>query len=243
MPETCVVEDLGLVPYVQAWDVQKQLGAAIARGERPPTLLLLEYPHTYTFGRRGRAENLLLDESELRQRNIDVYWVDRGGDVTYHGPGQLVGYPLLSLAPGGMYSSLADGALHSGLPTADYLGYLRRLEQALVLALERLGVQAYPIAGMTGVWVDDQESGSPAKIASIGVKVDALGISQHGFALNVNPDMSFWHGIIACGLPASRAACLAELLDPLPNPQVVRQTVVDAFGIVFDYKMIYVKHR
>jgi lipoate-protein ligase B len=242
MPETCVVEDLGLVPYAKAWEYQKQLSAAIARGERLPTLLLLEHPHTYTFGRRGQAENLLLDEAELQRGGIDVYWVDRGGDVTYHGPGQLVGYPLLPLAPGGVYSRLTDGAPQARLPNADYVGYLRRLEQALILALERLMVLAFPIAGKTGVWVDERESGSPAKIASIGVKVDAQGITQHGFALNVNPDMSFWQGIIACGLPGSQAVCLAELLDPLPNPQTVRQSVVDAFGIVFDYKMIYAKH-
>ena len=100
MTSTCQVHRLGLVPYEPAWRLQEQYAAEIAAGTRPPTLLLLEHPHTYTFGRRGQAKNLLWDAAELARREVTVHWVDRGGDVTYHGPGQLVGYPLLTLAPG-----------------------------------------------------------------------------------------------------------------------------------------------
>src|SRR5512137_3091661 len=98
----CQVRCLGLVPYQNAWDLQAELAAKIAAGELPPTLLLLEHPHTYTFGRRGKSTNLLWSEAELKQRGIEVFWVDRGGDVTYHGPGQLVGYPLIPLDARGL---------------------------------------------------------------------------------------------------------------------------------------------
>ncbi len=98
----CHVHDLGLMDYQPAWDLQNRLAAEIARSERPPTLLLLEHPHTYTFGRRGQAENLLWDENQLKARGVSVHWVDRGGDVTYHGPGQLVGYPLVPLGQIGL---------------------------------------------------------------------------------------------------------------------------------------------
>jgi lipoyl(octanoyl) transferase len=95
--QVCQVRLLGLVPYQQAWDLQTEFAGKIAAGELPPTLMLLEHPHTFTFGRRGQAANLLWDEVELKRRGIEVFWVDRGGDVTYHGPGQLVGYPLIPL--------------------------------------------------------------------------------------------------------------------------------------------------
>jgi len=239
MTDICIVEVLGMLAYAQAWEYQKRLSAQIARGERPPTLLLLEHPHTYTFGRRGQAENLLWDEAELQRRGVAVYWVDRGGDVTYHGPGQLVGYPLLPL--GGVYTvSETEGSKpeNKPIPHADYVGYVRRLEQIIIQALLALDVQAHTLAGQTGVWVDGKQWSAPAKIAAIGVKVDVNGVTQHGFALNVNPDMSYWQGIIACGLKDAPAASLAELLDPLPDFETVYRAVISAFGAVFDYQMI-----
>jgi lipoyl(octanoyl) transferase len=239
MDEICIVEILGLVPYADAWEYQKKLDAEIARGARPPTLLLLEHPHTYTFGRRGQAENLLWDAAELQRRGVVVHWVDRGGDVTYHGPGQLVCYPLLplgQLAP-------ASGATGSGpsvsVARADYVGYVRRLEQVLIQALGTLGVQAQALPGKTGVWVVGEKWPAPAKIAAIGVKVDAHGITQHGFALNVNPDVTYWQGIIACGLKEAPAASLADLLDPLPDIHTIHQAVITAFGTIFGYRMIH----
>src|SRR5215470_7280869 len=122
--EICQVHRLGLVPYAEAWALQKTLAAQRAAGEIPDTLLLLEHPHIYTFGRRGHAENLLLDEAQLAARGITLEYVDRGGDITYHGPGQLVGYPILSLGVP------VDAAGH--VPQADYVGYVRRLEETLV---------------------------------------------------------------------------------------------------------------
>jgi lipoyl(octanoyl) transferase len=226
--------DLGLIEYETAWKLQNEYAAEIAEGKRPPTLLLLEHPHVYTFGRKGHAENLLWGEEQLKQKGISIHWVDRGGDVTYHGPGQLVGYPLLSL-----------GKLNNEnkLPEADYVGYVRKLEKTLIVALARLGVGAGQRSGLTGVWIqadvhsrcprcrpEDRES--PAKIAAIGVKVDAQGISRHGFALNVNPDMEYWDGIIACGL-SEPVVSLADLLAPVPTMERVKQEVISAFREVF----------
>jgi len=225
----CHVYRLGQMDYEQAWSLQDRLAQAIGRGQHPPCLLLLEHPHTYTFGRRGQAENLLWDEPELERRGVRVYWVDRGGDVTYHGPGQLVGYPLLPLAPVGLHP--APGSDHPHLPQADYVGYLRRLENVLILALGHLGVTAFPIEGLTGVWV--QQGEAPAKIAAIGVKVDARGVSRHGFALNVNPNMAYWDGIIGCGLKDAAITSLAACLGRPVSMDDAIQSVVAAFGAVF----------
>ena len=234
MSETCLVEILGLMAYKEAWQLQEHLSAEIAKGKRPATLLLLEHPHTYTFGRRGHAENLLWDAAELRRRGVSVHWVDRGGDVTYHGPGQLVGYPLLKLSPEG----LTPGEGAANLPKADYVGYLRKLEEVLILALERFDVDARRIPGLTGVWTNALGSEQPAKIAAIGVKVDARGVTRHGFALNVNPDMSYWQGIIGCGLKDAQETSLAELCDPCPTVEQVTQEVIRGFGNVFGLQMV-----
>lgn len=238
MAQECHVLKLGLVDYESAWQMQETYAAQIARGERPPTLLLLEHPHTYTFGRGGHPENLLWDEAERERRGVQVYWVDRGGDVTYHGPGQLVGYPLMPLAPGGLYAN-PDGRL----PQADYVGFVRKLEEMLIKALASLGVPGKQIAGLTGVWVKSKignlQSKIPyAKIAAIGVKVDVHGVSRHGFALNVNPDMIYWDGIIGCGLKDHPSVSLADLLAPVPGMDMVMAAVVQAFGVTFGYKMI-----
>ena len=231
MPHTiCEVHRLGLVEYQAAWDLQNQMAAEIARGQRPPSLLLLEHPPTYTFGRGGKAANLLWDEAELARRGIRTYWVDRGGDVTYHGPGQLVGYPLLPLGTGELTSA---GKLHGRVPRVDYTGYLRKLEQVLVLALAALGVNATSAAGLTGVWVDLPAQEKAKKIAAIGVKVDAQGVTRHGFALNVNPEMSHWDGIIPCGLTGYGVASLKELLSPCPSMLQVQAAVLQAFQTVF----------
>jgi lipoyl(octanoyl) transferase len=246
MGKTCQVHLLGLIPYQATWELQEKLAGEIARGERPPTLLLLEHPHTYTFGRSGKAENLLWDEAVLAEKGISVHWVDRGGDVTYHGPGQLVGYPLLPLGTPHTHSDQILNSTH--LPQADYIEYLRKLESMLIAALANLGVTGLRYPGLTGVWVRQDASSTipdsslptnqrPSKIASIGVKVDTRGVSRHGFALNVNPDMSYWEGIIACGLEGYPETSLAELLSPPPTIETVMQTVIAAFGEEFDFTM------
>lgn len=208
--------DLGVIDYETAWKLQDLYAAQIAEGTRPPTLLLLEHPHVYTFGRKGNADNLLWNESQLKERGISTYWVDRGGDVTYHGPGQLVGYPLIPL-----------GRLNQDnrLPETDYVGYIRKLEEMLIRVLGQYGVTGMQRPGKSGVWIQKHP---PAKIAAIGVKVDVKGITRHGFALNVNPDMSYWEGIIPCGL-TEPVISLADLLDPVPSMDEVKANLGEIF--------------
>ena len=238
------VLDLGLVEYERAWKLQEEYAREIAEGNRPPTLLLLEHPHVYTFGRRGKQENLLWGEAQLKEKGIAIHWVDRGGDVTYHGPGQLVGYPLLPL--GGVKSLETLDSVR--IPQADYVGYVRKLEQTLIVALARMGLAAGQRSGLTGVWIQadvhsrcprckPEDRRKPAKIAAIGVKVDARGISRHGFALNVNPDMEYWEGIIACGLQDEPVVSLADLFPEPPTMDRVKQEVVSAFAEIFSYEM------
>jgi lipoyl(octanoyl) transferase len=246
--------DLGLIEYEQAWKLQDEYAVEIAGGTRPPTLLVLEHPHVYTFGRKGHSENLLWDDQQLKERGIKVHWVDRGGDVTYHGPGQLVGYPLIPLQPlTGLHNNRAAlknmATLESKkIPDADYVGYIRKLEQTLIVALARLGLAAGQVPGWTGVWVQPdifsrcprckpEDRKKPAKIAAIGVKVDVHGISRHGFALNVNPDMTYWDGIIGCGLADQPIVSLADLLPHSPDMQTVKKEVVTAFAEIFGYEI------
>ena len=227
--------DLGLIEYERAWKLQDEYAAEIAEGKRPPTLLLLEHPHVYTFGRKGHAENLLWSEEQLKQKGIAIHWVDRGGDVTYHGPGQLVGYPLLPL---GKVST------DNKLPDADYVGYVRKLEKMLIVAMAQFGIVTGQRSGLTGVWIQanvhsrcprcsPEDRQKPAKLAAIGVKVDVHGISRHGFSLNVNPDMEYWDGIIACGL-SEPIVSLADLLYPVPSMDDVKEKIKSAFREVLE---------
>ncbi len=249
---SCTVYRLGTVPYAQAWELQERLAARIASGDHPPALLLLEHPHIFTFGRGGDPANLLWDEQERLRRGVELLWVDRGGDVTYHGPGQLVGYPLLPLAPGGIYASQGEGT-HSEngtkIPKADYIGYIRKLEETIILALARLGLASGQIPGQTGVWVQPdarslcrycppEQRQKPAKIAAIGVKVDARGVSRHGFALNIDPDMSYFDGIVSCGLAGQPVASLAECLSSLPAWEKVEARLLESFAEVFGYTLV-----
>jgi lipoyl(octanoyl) transferase len=252
IPNQCEVYRLGRVPYVQAWELQERLALQVANGSRLPALLLLEHPHIFTFGRRGTINNLLWDEQERARRGVEVMWVDRGGDVTYHGPGQLVGYPLLPLAPGGLYAGLRKNTLleiPDELPKADYIGYIRKLEETLILTLARMGIASGQISGKTGVWVQPdvrsrcrnclpEDRQRPAKIAAIGVKVDARGVSRHGFALNVDPDMSYFEGIIGCGLVDLPVTSLFDMLAPVPSIEEAGDQLMAAFAEVFGYQMI-----
>lgn len=217
--EDCYVLRLGEVDYQAAWDIQRKLAAARARGRIEDTLLLLEHPHTYTLGRSGHAENLLLDEAERARLNIRVYEVDRGGDITYHGPGQLVAYPIRYLG-----KADPDGRL----ARADYIGYLRELEAVLIRTVGEFGIAARREEGYTGVWVDTPEGRQ--KIAAIGVRVDAHGISTHGASLNVAPDLSYFAGIIPCGITDRMVTSMQALLG---NAVPSMEQVMDAFSMVF----------
>jgi lipoate-protein ligase B len=171
---------LGRVDYLDAWRLQNAVATRVRAGgdER---LLLLEHDPVYTIGRRGTTEHLLAAPDELRRVRASVYRVDRGGDITYHGPGQLVGYPVVRLGD-----------------APDLTGYVRAIENALVDALASYGVSAHTERGKTGVWVELRGSGTPAKIAAIGVRV-SRGVTTHGFALNVHTDLAAFERMIPCG--------------------------------------------
>ncbi len=221
MPE-CRVVWLGNKPYLEAWALQKELAEARGRDDIPDTLLMLEHPHTYTLGSAGKEDNLIWSADERVARGVSVYRVDRGGDVTYHGPGQLIGYPILKL------DRSIDG-LH-----ADVIAYIRGLENTLIYALETFGVRAFPYPGLTGVWVDQP----PAKIAAIGVKVTTKAVTQHGFALNINTDLSYFAGIVPCGISDKPVTSLAQLLGTSLDFESVLDSVAVAFGEVMHRDLI-----
>lgn len=222
----CRVVDLGRVGYHAAWEAQRQLAAARAGNRIVDTLLLLEHPHTYTLGRSGKVEHLLMDEAERAEKGVQVVEVDRGGDITYHGPGQLVAYPIL-------YLGRADARGH--LPTADYVGYLRRLEEVLIRTVGEFGISARREEGYTGVWVD--RPGGPEKIAAIGVRVSAGGVSTHGVALNVAPDLDYFRGIIPCGIADRPVTSMQALLGSAPPAGDVRAAFASAFAGVFGCRL------
>lgn len=235
MERNWLVIRAGRLPYRRAWEWQQQLAEDIGKGLLPPVLLLMEHPHTFTFGRSGKEEHLLWDEEERNRRGVETFWVDRGGDITYHGPGQIVGYPLFPLSSGSI--AAGDGAV----PCLDVVGYVRRLEEALIRALRYFGVDGQRRAGMSGVWVEWNNPPEPfptfRKVASIGVKVDARGVSLHGFALNHSTEREYWNGIVACGLDGVEMSNLADLLQPLPAMSEVEESIIRAMGEVFGLTM------
>ncbi len=192
---------LGSVPYLRAWDLQRAAVEAVKAGTQPDSLLLLEHPHVFSIGRRGTGENLLWSEAECARRGVELVWTDRGGDVTYHGPGQLVGYPILDLPRLG----------------SDILRHIRGLEQSLISYLAGVGVASEPGGrGMTGVWSRGAgaESSPLEKVAAIGVKLNQR-VTNHGFALNLTSDLSIFNeGIVPCGLAGKRATSLLALGGP-----------------------------
>lgn len=209
--------------YIEAWGLQKELATRRAIDREADTLLLLEHPHTYTFGSRGRRahEHLLVPRAELEAAGITVLDVDRGGDVTYHGPGQLVGYPILRLA---------DYQL-------DAVQYMRALEEVLITVVAGYGLPATRTRHLTGVWVGD------TKVAAIGTKVDVNGITQHGFALNVTTDLRYFTKIIPCGIRNKGVSSLASLTgQDVALADVVQHAVV-AFGQVFGAEMVWAVAR
>jgi lipoyl(octanoyl) transferase len=226
----CQVQNLGLMPFQQAWDYQNALAEEIAHGQQPDTLLFVEHPHVFTFGRQGNQDHLLWSKEQLEEQGAEVLWIDRGGDITYHGPGQLVGYPLMQLVP------LKGQA--GCLPKSDYIGFIRNLETVLIDTLAEFSIQGTRLEGKTGVWVIEDMKEVRGKIASIGIKIDVNGVSRHGFALNVNPQMNYWTGIIPCGLPAVEMLSMEQLLTTRINLEMVTDVVINCFGKVFDKLMV-----
>lgn len=217
------VEWAGQVNYDVAWDWQKSLVAE--RTESPDLvdkLLLLEHPHTYTLGRRGKMENLLWDEAVLAEKGVTVHRVDRGGDITYHGPGQLVGYPILNLTHLGRYGLSRIRA------------YVHDLEEMLIQAIAPLGITSQRYDGFTGVWVDTPNE--LEKIAAIGVYINNRGITSHGFALNVATDLSYFSGIVPCGIADHGVTSMEKVLATSLHTTDLIPHIITAFEQVFQVK-------
>lgn len=210
------VIDAGLVPYGVAYEWQKQLHTRRVAHSIPDSLLLLEHPHVYTLGRRFAKEHLLLSEEALATKGIEVFEADRGGSITYHGPGQLVGYPILDLRKPS-----------NGFPESqpDVIVYLRRLEEAIIRAARSFGVVAGRRAGLTGVWVGE------TKLAAIGVNV-SRGVTKHGFAINVSTDLSYYDGMIPCGIPEATPTSLERILQRPVQMDAVAEAMVQQVGKV-----------
>jgi lipoyl(octanoyl) transferase len=195
MQKLIKVQELGVVDYLSAWEMQKQIAEEVLTGKIENTLLLLQHPSVYTAGRRTQLSDRPLD-------NTPVIDVDRGGKITWHGVGQLVGYPIIKLKN-----------------SADVVGFVRELENALIQVCGDFGITAQRYCERSGVWVRDEKS--DRKIAAIGLRV-AKGVSTHGFALNVNPDLSAYSKIIPCGIPDAKVTSLsAELGEQITIEQVM----------------------
>jgi lipoyl(octanoyl) transferase len=191
----------GRVDYLRAWGWMRALAAERSAGRADDTLLLLEHPPTITLGNRARPENVLASPAELAARGVALVHSDRGGDVTYHAPGQIVGYPILKLSQ------------HGG----DICRYVRGLEEVIIRTLAAFDIVGERVPGLTGVWV----GGGAAKVCAIGVKLSAGGVTSHGFALNVCPDLAGFAQIVPCGIDDRAVTSLAALLGrPVTPPEV-----------------------
>lgn len=206
----CIVLDWGRVEYPEASGRQRRLVERRKAGAIPDVLVLCEHPPVITLGRNAKREHLLADDALLASRGVSIHATDRGGDITYHGPGQLVGYPIL----------------HLNEHRRDVVWYVRQLEEALICAVRELGVEAGRQAGMTGIWVGE------AKLAAIGVHISRW-VTSHGFALNVTTDLSYFDLIVPCGIPDKRVTSLEPLLERPATMEKVKRAVVRAFGDVF----------
>lgn len=205
------VKHLGLVPYAEGLQLQEKLVSQRRNGEISDQLLLLEHPHVITLGTSSSSNHVLLDETERSLLGIELFDTGRGGDVTYHGPGQLVGYPILDLKP----------------DRCDLHRYVRDIEEALIHALAHFDLQCGRKEGLTGVWLADE------KIAAIGVRVSTGWITSHGFALNVNTDLQFFDSIVPCGIRDHGVTSMQKALGS-PVPMIaVADAVGNAFGEVF----------
>lgn len=215
-PHDLEVHWLGTVDYAEALELQERLVAERRADAVPDLLLLLEHPHVITLGTSSSADHVLVDGDERQRLGIELHEVGRGGDVTYHGPGQLVGYPVLDLKP----------------DRKDLHRYLRDVEDALIRALADLGVAAGREKGLTGIW-------TPAgKIAAIGVRVSTGWITSHGFALNVTTDLDYFRTIVPCGIQDRPPTSLArELGADAVDPATVRARVAERFAEVFGRRL------
>lgn len=211
----CESRWLGLVQYDDGLRMQEQAVERVRSGEGPEQLLLLEHPHVFTLGRGADTANILADKQQLQSNSVEVHETGRGGDVTYHGPGQLVGYPIINLKP----------------DRCDVHRYVRDIEEVLIKTIAEFGVTGTRIAGLTGVWVGNE------KVGAIGVRI-ARWITSHGFALNVNTDLSYFEMIVPCGISDKGVISLSRLIGRQIELREVARVAASRFAEVFDRQLV-----
>ncbi len=222
--------DLGLIDYKEAWDFQEKLFREVIdkklanRGlpleQQEPTgnyLIFCEHPHVFTLGKSGSESNLLINEEQLKKRNIAYHRINRGGDITYHGPGQLVVYPIFNL----------------DYFFTDIHKYMRTLEEAVILTLADYAIKGERLAGSTGVWLDVGHPGKVRKICAMGVR-SSHWVTMHGLAFNVNPDLNYFSLIVPCGITDKAVTSMAEELKTIPDMEEVKNCVKQYLATVFE---------
>jgi lipoyl(octanoyl) transferase len=212
--KTCYSVDLGFIGYAEAFALQSRIVAARKAGAIPDVLLFCEHPPVITLGRNGRRENLLASENVLRQKNVEFHETNRGGDITYHGPGQIVGYPILDL----------------NRIRRDVHWYVRSLEEMMIRASADFQIAAYRVPGRTGIWVTT--GNSEEKLAAIGVHISRW-VSSHGFAYNVATDLRNFELIVPCGIADRKATSLEKLLERAVSRNEVQPKLEQHFAAVF----------
>jgi lipoyl(octanoyl) transferase len=227
----CLTIDLGLIGYAEAYELQKRVVAARKAGAIDDVQLFCEHPHVITQGRSGKRANLLASENVLRQKGVEYFETSRGGDITYHGPGQIVGYPILNL----------------GAIKRDVVWYVRMLEEAMIRASAELGIAAQREEGKTGIWVDHgsftshesqvtSHDSAPEKLAAIGVHISRW-VTSHGFAYNVATDLRYFELIVPCGIAERKATSLEKLLERRVGMDEVKPLLAKHLGEVFGLQM------
>ncbi len=227
-------KDIGQRDYKETWDLQAEIFNKLleskkqaVRGDEddqnklPGTLIFVEHPHVYTLGKSGSEANLLIDTVKLRARDAVFYKIDRGGDITYHGPGQIVGYPIFDLE-----------AIGIGMKE-----YISRLEEAVIMTVEAFGLKASRLKGATGVWLDADSIGNARKICAIGVKASRY-VTMHGFAFNVNTDLSYFNNINPCGFTDKGVTSLQKETGKKQDMEYVKGLVKSSLRKVFDLEWI-----
>ena len=235
--ETIFFQDLGMVAYNVAWDYQETLMKAnldakagwynmpeterIDSADTVHHLLFCEHPHVYTLGKSGHMENLLVNNARLKELNVTFSKTNRGGDITYHGPGQIVGYPILDLER--FFTDLGK--------------YMRFLEEVIIRTLAHYGIVAGRLAGSTGVWLDPEDKSKARKICAMGVRCSRW-VTMHGFALNVNTDLNYFNYIVPCGITDKSVTSMQKELGRVVDEQEVKDRLLSEFGKVFEAEII-----
>ena len=227
-------QNLGLIDYKEAWDYQEKkfdeiIQEKLHNRERPDVdrsltsnyLLFCQHPHVYTLGKSGDAKNLLINKNELKKRGAAFYHINRGGDITYHGPGQIVGYPILDL----------DNF------TTDIHKYLRYLEESIILTLQEFGINGGRIPGLTGVWLNAEDKAKARKICAIGVKTSRW-VTMHGFALNVNTDLNYFNYIVPCGIDDKAVTSISKELNREIEISSVEEKIKRNIEKVFEMELV-----